>query len=166
MSYDPKNRTPYLNSNTPFFTAYGVKVQTPITFPENSPVTWQEFKAESDINTIMAQYMRTGELPQINLQAPQYLDVTNMDFQTHMQYVVDAQNLFSELPSHVRNRFQNDPGAFIDFCGDPENRRELAKMGLLSTDAARAILSPAANTNAAPAAPQAPTAPNQESASA
>lgn len=154
MSYNPKHRTPFLNNSTPFMTAYSVKLQTPITFPTNSPYTRQEFKAESDINTIMAQYMRTGELPQINLLAPQYLDVSDMAFQTHMQYVVDAQNLFAELPSSLRNRFANDPGAFIDFCADPENRPEMAKLGLLSNDAAKAILTPVLPKNAAPAASQ------------
>lgn len=140
MSYDPEYRTPYVQSKSPFLSAYSVKIKTPITFPENSPHTRQEFKAEADINTIMARYMRTGELPQINVVAPQFLDVTGMDFATHMAYIVEAQNLFDELPSEIRNRFQNDPGAFIDFCSDSNNRPELARMGLLSTEATKAIL--------------------------
>lgn len=142
MSYNPDYRTPYLKSDSPFLSAYTLKIQTPLTFPENSPHTKQEFKAESDINTIMAQYMRTGEMPHINEVAPQFLDVTDMDFQVHMNYIREAQELFDDLPSQIRNRFQNDPGAFIDFTSDPINRPELAKMGLLSTEATRAILSP------------------------
>jgi phage internal scaffolding protein len=143
MSYNPEYRTPIKKTDSPFVSAYSVKIQTPLTFPENSPHTRQEFKAESDINTIMSQYARTGEMPKINELAPQFLDVSqNMDFQTHMNYVREAQELFDALPSQVRNRFQNDPGAFIDFTSDENNRSELAKMGLLSTEATRAILSP------------------------
>jgi phage internal scaffolding protein len=142
MSYNPDYRTQYIKTDSPFFSAYSVKISTPLTFPENSPHTKQEFKAESDINTIMAQYMRTGELPKINEVAPQFLDVTDMDFQTHMNIIREAEELFAELPSSIRNRFQNDPGAFIDFTSDENNRPELARMGLLSTEATRAILSP------------------------
>lgn len=142
MSYDPNYRTPYKKTDSPFLSAYSLKIQQPLTFPDNSPYTKQEFKAESDINTIMASYARTGELPKINELAPQFLDVTDMDFQTHMNYIREAQELFDELPSAIRNRFQNDPGAFIDFTSDPINRPELARLGLLSTEATRAILSP------------------------
>lgn len=150
MSYDPENRTPYIESSSPFFSAYSVKIKQPIVFEENSPYTRQEFKDEADINTIMAQYMRTGELPKINEVAPQYLDVTDMDFQTHMNAIREAQELFDALPSQVRNRFQNDPGEFIDFCGDSNNRPELARMGLLSTEATQAILAPSSPPEIAP----------------
>lgn len=160
MSINLETRTPYLKKELPFFTAYSVKIQIPMMFEENSPHTRQEFKAESDINTIMVQYMRTGELPQVNLVAPQYLDVSDMDFQTHMQYVVDAQNLFAELPSAIRTRFANDPGAFIDFCADPENRREMAKMGLLSLEATKAILTPTPAPVASPVASEGVSAPD------
>jgi len=156
MSYNPDYRTPFISSKTPFCSAYSVKPQTPIVFPENSPHTRQEFKSESDINTIMAQYMRTGELPQINLVAPQYLELDGSSFQEHMQFVADAQNLFNELPSQVRTRFENDPGAFLDFCADPNNRPELARMGLLSTEATRAMLTPSPPSATPPNAPLAP----------
>jgi len=142
MSYQANNRSPIIQDESPFLSAYSQKHKQQITFPKNSPYTKQEFKAESDINTIMAAYARTGELPKINEQAPQYLDVTDMDFHTHMQYIRDAQELFDQLPSSIRTRFQNDPGAFIDFTSDENNRLELARMGLLSTEATRAILSP------------------------
>jgi len=147
MSYNPENPT---STNPTFASAYSAKNRLAISFPENSPHTKQEFKAEADINTIMARYNRTGELPQINLVAPQYLDVTGMDFHAHMNAIREAQNLFDSLPSQVRNRFQNDPGSFIDFCGDPDNRPELAKMGLLSTEATKAIQTQRVSTRNAP----------------
>lgn len=150
MSYDPENRTKYVNSGSPFLSAYSVKIQTPMTFEENSPYTRQEFKAESDINTIMSRYQRTGELPHVNVVAPQYLDVTGMDFHAHMNAIREAQELFDQLPSQIRNRFQNDPGEFIDFCGDQNNHPELARMGLLSAEATKAILTPSPTTRNAP----------------
>lgn len=147
MSYNPELPTAFKPT---FASAYSEKKRHAIFFEENSPHTKQEFKAESDINTIMARYNRTGELPQINLVAPQYLDVTGMDFHAHMNAVREAQNLFDDLPSQIRNRFANDPGAFIDFCSDPDNRLELSKMGLLSTEATKAIQTQRVTTQNAP----------------
>lgn len=147
MSYNPENPT---STNPTFASAYSAKNRLAISFPENSPHTKQEFKAEADINTIMARYNRTGELPQINLVAPQYLDVTDMDFHTHMNIIREAQDLFDALPSQVRNRFANDPGEFIDFCGDLNNHPELARMGLLSTEATKAILTQGVTQTNAP----------------
>jgi len=34
------------------------------------------------------------------------------------------------LDARTRERFDNDPGAFVDFCLDPSNLEELRKMGL------------------------------------
>lgn len=150
MSFNPEYRTPLISGESRFHSAYSLKIQQPMDFPENSPHTRQEFKAESDINTIMAQYMRTGELPQINVVAPQYLDVTEMDFQDHMNKIREAQDLFDSLPSQIRNRFANDPGEFIDFCGDSNNHLELARMGLLSTEATKALLTPKGDQTNAP----------------
>jgi len=123
-----------------FKTAYGEKSRVALTFPENSRWTKQSFKDECDVNTIMNRYLATGEMPVINQQAPQYLDVTAIDYQEAMEFVAGAQSLFNELPSQVRNRFQNDPAAFLDFCGNEKNRPEMAEMGLLSDAATYAYM--------------------------
>lgn len=137
------NTSPQLNpSKTPFITAYSQKIKTPIIFQENSPFTDQSAKDECDINTIMSRYAATGELPQLNQVAPQYLDVTQEDFQTHMQIVAEAKQLFDALPSKIRERFGHDPAAFLGFTSDPENRPELARMGLLTPEATQTILNP------------------------
>lgn len=124
-----------LHSTTPFITAYSPKLKTAICFPEQSPHTKQSFKDECDINTIMARYMSTGQLPDLALANPQYFDASGADFQQSMEFVAGAQSLFAELPSQVRNRFGNDPAAFLDFCSHDKNRPELAEMGLLRPNA-------------------------------
>lgn len=145
MSFTNKKNHQLFNhqQETPFKSAYSQKPKiSQITFPENSRWTKQSFKDECDINTIMGRYMRTGEMPMINLSYPQYLDVSGADFQSHMQFIAGAQTMFNELPSDVRNRFQNDPAAFLDFCSNEKNRPEMAAMGLLSLEATQAILNP------------------------
>lgn len=120
-----------LPSDTPFKTAYGEKVRVAISFAENSRWTKQSFRDECDINNVMARYQSSGELPAINQTAPQYLDVTGLDYQQAMETVAGAQSLFNDMPSSIRNRFQNDPSLFLDFCSDERNRDEMAQLGLL-----------------------------------
>lgn len=125
-----------------FYSAYSNKLVIDMIFEENSPYTDQSFKDECDINTIMARYQSTGELPVLNGTEAQWLDVTEMDFQTHMDFMIQAQEMFDALPSDVRDRFGNDPGAFLGFCSDAENHKELAKMGLLTPEATERLLYP------------------------
>jgi len=121
-----------IQSETKFKSAYGPKLRVALSFPENSRWTKQSFKDECDINNVMGRYLTSGEMPLINQQAPQYLDVTGYDYQSAMELVAGAQSLFEEIPSDIRNRFQNDPAQFLDFCSNPKNREEMAEMGLLS----------------------------------
>lgn len=130
MSQNNELKRP-INKQTDILSAYSPRQRQAISFPENSPYTKQEFKDESDINKIMARYAYSGELPNIIERAPQYLDVTGIDFQNSMQFVAEAQTLFNELPSAIRNRFDNQPALFLDFCSNPANREEMAQMGLL-----------------------------------
>lgn len=130
--------------STPFRDAYSVKprVHTQI---KGESRTVQSFKNECDINTILGRYLATGELPNINELPPQYLDVSEMDFQAHQNVIADAMSLFNSLPSNIRTRFENDAGKFMGFIHDPKNRQELTEMGLARPIASPSI--PAAQLN-------------------
>lgn len=140
MSYDPDLRTELKKGR--FVSAYSPKLVVHLDFPPDSEFTDQSFKEEADINTIMARYQSTGEMPVLNEMEGQWLDVTEMDFQRHMDFILSAQALFDQLPSALRDRFGNDPGAFLGFCSDDANRVELAKLGLLNENATEAALRP------------------------
>nr|QJB19032.1 MAG: internal scaffolding protein [Microvirus sp.] len=139
MSSNPNNPRPQLQ--TPHFIKanYTQKTRIQLSFPENSRWTKQSFRDECDINRIMSRYQDTGQLPNVNELPPQYLDATAFDYQEHMQFIAGAQSMFEELPSALRNRFQNDPGEFLDFCSNEKNRPELAEMGLLRPETAQSI---------------------------
>lgn len=141
MSYDPNNRTTPIKLSH-FYSAYTPHLFVGLTFPDDSLYTDQSFRDEADINTIMARYQSTGEMPVLNEMQGQWLDVTEMDFQRHMDFIIDAQNLFDQLPSDLRDRFGNDPGAFLGFCSQESNREEMAKLGLLNEQATEAVLRP------------------------
>lgn len=140
---------------------YDRVIHLTIDCPLVSEYTDQSFKEEADINTIMARYQSTGEMPVINQTHPQYLDVTEQDFQLHMNFILEAQALFDDLPSALRDRFGNDPGAFLGFCSDEANYDEMARLGLLSEEATtryQSSLKPAPTASPAPAnvAPEPP----------
>lgn len=150
MSQNLNNITPQISNQSNFKSAYSKKHKVSLTFPENSRWTKQQFREECDINTIMNRYLASGEMPAINQQAPQYLDVTGQDYQESMQFIAGAQSLFNELPSSIRNRFQNDPATFLDFCSQDKNRPEMAEMGLLRDEVADAVPLPSSSSSKPP----------------
>lgn len=135
-----------------FKTAYGLKlVVQPIL--EGAERTKQSFKAECDINNIMAKYQRTGVLDFAAKREPQYGDCTGIEFQAGMEMISRARTMFEELPSSIRARFENNPVEFLNFVQNPENREEAKELGLLKPDAPQAPLLPAPPPKDAPAAP-------------
>jgi len=142
MSSNPLTPRQLHPQTTPFQSAYSQKPRVSISFPENSPWTKQSHKDECDINQIMSRYIATGELPNIAERAPQYLDVTGIEFQASMDFIAGANSLFHEMPSSIRNRFENSPALFLDFCSQEKNRPELAEMGLLKPIVAPVIPNP------------------------
>lgn len=95
-------------------------------------MTKQEFVAECDINNIIKQYSVTGQLKHISARAAQgqYLDLPDdLDFQSSLEIVRQAQEAFATLPSGTRSRFENDPAKFLAFLSDPANQDEAIKLG-------------------------------------
>ena len=91
----------------------------------------QDQAEEVDINTIVRRFGLTGKLPD-NVVAPTYGDFTGVtDYQTALNAVIEADEAFMKMPADVRARFNNDPGAFVDFCSDGRNREEAEKLGLI-----------------------------------
>jgi len=158
QSLNPKKQ---IQNETIFNSPYCQTPKVAITFPSDSPYTKQSFKDECDINTIMSQYQFTGELPNLNERAPQYLDATNFDFAEAMNEIAEAQSLFQDLPSAIRNKFENSPAKFLEFCSQEKNRPELDEMGLLRPLEERTVPYPIPDPSKAPSAsPNASITPN------
>lgn len=91
----------------------------------------QHFKEESDINRIVKQYVATG---MVNATTRQALDPNTfydvMDYQSALEAVRAADEVFMQLPAELRERFDNDAGAFVDFASDPVNASEIRALGL------------------------------------
>jgi len=104
--------------------------------PPGSSKTQQSFVKECDINTIMAKYLTTGQLPQ-GVGIGTYGDFSEAPDYTAAQLLIKrAGDQFAALPSNVRARFNHDPAAMLDFVMKPENLDEAHDLGLLSDEAA------------------------------
>lgn len=116
-------------------------------------LTRTDMAAACDINNIVKKYHKTGVLPAMR-DASIYADVSQMgDYRTAIEQVRQADELFMQLPSGVREKFENDPAAFLDFVSNPENANEMAEMGLIK-----------AESEAEESAPEPPVEPAREGA--
>lgn len=117
----------------------------------DSSLTQQQFKEESDINTIVDRFMKTGHLPE-PASMPQYIDYEGVfDFQSAMNVVRQADENFMRMDAKVRARFHNSPQEFLEFFANPDNADEAVRLGLATSQAKE---SPPV-VSAAPAAPAA-----------
>lgn len=100
-----------------------------IVFTEKS-LTIQSQQPESDINVIVARFMKSGNLP-VRDMPPNFADWTGeLTYQDAFSLVEEAKRSFFALDADVRSKFDNDPAAFVDFASNPENYAQMAKWGL------------------------------------
>lgn len=121
---------------TTFRTGYNyntdeVSRETSLECTDDENMTQQQFKEDSDINTIVRRFGLTGELPD-DFKMPQSGDFTGVnDFHAAMNTVRAAEEEFMRVPAELRARFNNDPGRLMQFLDDDKNRDEAQKLGLL-----------------------------------
>jgi len=97
-----------------------------------SPSLTRQADAKSaDINFIVRNYGLTGTAPQ-GVRIPSYEDYseTVSDYQTALNAIKAAEQSFLAIPATIRERFNHDPQAFLEFCALPSNLPALREMGL------------------------------------
>jgi phage internal scaffolding protein len=92
-------------------------------------ITEQHHTDECNVNTILANYMKTGVIPPLDPNA-QYGDLSDFDYQSMQNQIANANSLFEQLPENVKYRFGNEPYRFLNFVQDEKNYDELVEMGL------------------------------------
>lgn len=116
-------RTPYNYDTDEASDKTGLKCEGP-------GKTQQQFKDETDINTIVERFGAAGELPP-TMQFPQDAEFEEaFDFQTSMNVIRRAEESFMQLTGKQRARFNNSPQQFMEFMHDPENIHEMERLGL------------------------------------
>ena len=95
--------------------------------------TDQSQKEASDVNNIMAQYLKTGQLTHIAKNIGVFADVSEIkDLQESIDTVNLANQAMMALPAELRNRLNNDPQEFIEWINDDKNNEEAISFGLKS----------------------------------
>jgi phage internal scaffolding protein len=101
----------------------------------------------------MKQVEKTGMLPENKIGNAFYGDVSEIsDFNACQQIVMIAEQSFKELDPNLRERFDNDPGALIDFLEDPDNKAEAIELGLVKPDTVEEVKVPPEASKVPPAA--------------
>jgi phage internal scaffolding protein len=96
-------------------------------------LTEQHHKDECDVNKILSNYIKNGVLNHQRDYKGYYDDVTSIgDYDSAMQSIAKANSLFAELPSQIRNKFDNDPARFLEFAGNEENMQEMVELGMVN----------------------------------
>lgn len=115
-------------------------VDVPTVCKEKSMTRQSELES-SDINNIVDRYLVTGVLP-LEAGDPLFADVSTVgSYQEVMQRMKDGEALLLSQPPKVRERFGNDPAAFLDFMADlPKNRPEAEELGLVEKATAPAVV--------------------------
>jgi phage internal scaffolding protein len=119
MSKVVKFKTPYGDRNR-----YGFETS-------GESMTQQSHAAAADVRNIIKQYDRTGLIANVNKGIAQYGDYSEInEYQEALNMVIEANESFAQIPSHIRQQFNNDAGLFFEFATDPKNKEEMQKMGL------------------------------------
>lgn len=93
--------------------------------------TKQAFKSECDINELVRRFGITGKMNTLS-RVPLVGDFQDAgDFQSAMEAVRSAEEVFMEVPAYLRKRFGHDPQQLIEFLNDDKNRDEAVRLGLI-----------------------------------
>lgn len=98
--------------------------------------TQQHFVDEVDINNLVNKYNRTGVIDHVRKTQARYGDFTELaNYAENLDKVAQAKQGFEQLPSEIRNQFNNDMTAFYNYVMDPANVEQNVKWGILDKSA-------------------------------
>ena len=113
-----------------FKTAYGDRTRSGFETTGDS-LTQQSHAAAADVRNIIKQYDRTGLIANVNKGIAQYGDYSEInEYAEALNMVAEANQSFAEIPSHIREQFNNNAGLFFEFATDPKNKEKMIEMGL------------------------------------
>lgn len=118
-------------------------------FDDDPGLTEQHHRDDCDINNIMAKFTPDALAAHAAQYQGQYGDFSDLpDYHTALSFVRRIDDIFMDVPAEIRNRFDNDPGKFLAFVDDPNNRDEMFNLGLLN-NSVQSLESPKDTLNAA-----------------
>ena len=102
-----------------------------ITFDGSGGLTEQHHKETVDIHTIMRKYQKTGVIEHVNQYQGTYGDFSSApDLHTAYNAIAEAEEMFQTVPSHIREKFNNQVTDYLEFMQNPENAADIRELGL------------------------------------
>ncbi len=126
------------------------------------PRTKQAFKDECDINRVLDRAVHGASLAHLKAHEGTYGDFADFDEQSYelmLGRISDANTVFYDLPSELRNEFDNNPGKFFGFVNDPANVDKLDEIFPTLAAPGRDMPKPDTGVPTPPDATPEPTAP-------
>lgn len=126
-------------SKTKFHTQYDHNPGKTLDCSSDPGRTQQHFKKECDPNEIVKKFIQTGDPTPfvIDPEAQAFeVPISGADFQTAMNEVALANTMFEELPSNLRNKFENSPEKYLNYVqeqnedGSLANLQEMYELGM------------------------------------
>lgn len=100
---------------------------------EGTSLAKQSMAAECDINNILKKIARTGDASILDKPHENFGDYIDMPtYQEAQNQIIQANEMFMQLPAELRSRFGNSAATFLDFAQDEDNKEEMIKMGLIA----------------------------------
>lgn len=116
--------------------------------------TKESFKDSTDINKIIRKAQVAGGLSHaLKYDAAVYGEFTGVDLLTAFAQCNRAQTIFDELPSEVRNEFNQDAFKFAAYASAPENIHRLKELIPSIAEPASFFVKPGDEPVVAPVAP-------------
>lgn len=135
----------------PFKKAYGDRTRVSFETTGDS-LTQQSHAAAADVRNIIKQYDRTGLIANVNKGIAQYGDYSEInEYAEALNIVIQANESFAEIPSHIREQFDNNAGLFFEFATNPKNKEKMIEMGL--AEAPEPVVEVTPKSDPAPPAP-------------
>lgn len=139
---------PHLVRQVGVYDSDAASLDSAVDFSSDAGLTQQHMAPATEIDSIMGRYYASGEMPRAK-QLAEYGDFDDsMDLQDMLYQLSRGQQAFSQVPSGIRAKFENNPGIFLDWIHDEANYDEAAGLGLVP---ARQFVEPVAPVVAAKA---------------
>lgn len=97
---------------------------------KDESVAIQSMANDADINVIVKRFGITGLLPVVQMPPALLGHQEPMELREALDILRQGEASFMSLEADVRKRFGNDPVAFVEFAGKPENLAEMRRLKL------------------------------------
>lgn len=102
-----------------------------IDFSGEQTLTEQHHLNQCSMKKIMERYQRSGIIDHLNQYQGTYADFSNTpEYQEAQNIIAAANSMFETVPAQIRDKFDNDPGKFVDFMQNNQNIDKIEEMGL------------------------------------